>query len=257
MDYVLTVMPIVLLLLGFPIFVILLATAAIVLIFFLNVPLTAGHQTMFGSIDKFALLAVPFFLFAAEVMGIGGMSRRIVAWVMALIGGVRGCRGLTTIGACTVFGAISGSSAATVAAVGGLLYPSLREKYNERFSTGLVASTGAIGVLIPPSISMILYGAAAEQSIAHLFVGGIFPGLLMGAFMAGYVLYYARKHDIRDGEPFNIKHLLATTRFGIWSLGGPPEPPRPQSAPSGRPGAITRLLGPPSARRRHGQRRAG
>ena len=126
----------------------------------------AMHINMFGSVDKFALMQFHFYL-AGEIMGHGGLSKRIVAWVLSIIGGVRGSLALTTVGTCTVFGAISGSSPATVAAVGRLLYGPLRNAgYNEKFSSGLLASSGAIASVIPPSIGMILYGASAEQSVA-------------------------------------------------------------------------------------------
>src|SRR5689334_11908613 len=173
MGAIVQVFPLALLLLGFPIFVILLASAACLLVFFMNVPLVAAHQAMFGSIDKYALLAVPFFIFAGEVMGAGGMSKRILDWCLSFMGGLRGAQGLTTVGASTVFGAISGSAPATVAAIGRFTYPSLRRAYGTRFSTGIIAATGAIDSLIPPSITMILYGAAAEQSVARLFIAGI------------------------------------------------------------------------------------
>ena len=117
----------------------------VLLLFFMDVPLVQMHLTMFGSVDKFGLLAVPFFLFAGELMGIGGISKRIIDWVLSIIGWVRGSLALTTVGTCTIFGAISGSSPATVAAVGRLMYRPLRESgYDEKFSTGLLASSGAI-----------------------------------------------------------------------------------------------------------------
>ncbi|SVD43484.1 uncharacterized protein METZ01_LOCUS396338, partial [marine metagenome] len=141
-EWVAVLMPVGLLFLGFPIFIILIATSAVILMFFTSVPWTAVHQVMFGSVDKFALMAVPFFIFAGELMGYGGISRRIIDWVMSIIGGMRGSLALTTVGTCTIFGAISGSSPATVAAVGRLLYPPLRERgYDEKFSTGLLASS--------------------------------------------------------------------------------------------------------------------
>ena len=151
MDWVMLLVPTALLLLGFPLFIILLATSAVLLLFFMNVPLAAVPQVMFSSIDKFSLLAVPFFLFVGEIMGVGGMSRRIVDWVMSLIGGVRGARGLTTVGACVVFGAISGASVATIAAVGRIMYPSLKQHYGTRFAAGLVASTET---LFTPNVSV-------------------------------------------------------------------------------------------------------
>ena len=215
------VFPLALLLLGFPIFVILLASAACLLLFFMHVPLVAAHQAMFGSIDKYALLAVPFFIFAGEVMGAGGMSKRILDWCMSFMGGLRGAQGLTTVGASTVFGAISGSAPATVAAIGRFTYPTLRRAYGTRFSTGIIAATGAIDSLIPPSITMILYGAAAEQSVARLFIAGVFPGLLLAVLNAFYVVYYARRHDIRDTEAVSLGRFLRTTRASLWSLGAP------------------------------------
>ena len=222
MEWMMAVIPVILLLLGFPIFVILLATAAIILNAHMPVPPMAAHINAFGSVDKFALMAVPFFIFAGELMGHGGISKRIVAWVMSIIGGVRGSMALTTVGTCTVFGAISGSAPATVAAVGRLLYGPMRNAgYNERFSSGLLASSGAIAVVIPPSIGMILYGASAEQSVALLFVAGILPGLLMAGLMAAYILAFAAKTGIQEGEKFNIGAFAAASREGIWALGTP------------------------------------
>ncbi len=215
-------MPVGLLLLGFPIFIILLATSAIILLFFMNVPLAAVHVVMFGSVDKFALMAVPFFIFAGELMGHGGISKRIIDWVLSIIGGVRGSLALTTVGTCTIFGAISGSSPATVAAVGRLMYPSLRSSgYDEKFSTGLLASSGAIAIVIPPSISMILYGASAEQSVALLFIAGVFPGLLMAALMAAYIYFFAATRGIREAQGFEFGRFLTASKAGVWALGTP------------------------------------
>ena len=222
MEWVMAFMPVGLLVLGFPIFIILLVTSATILLFFMQVPLTAVHQVMFGSVDKFALMAVPFFIFAGELMGMGGISQRIINWVLSVIGGMRGSLPLTTVGTCTIFGAISGSSPATVAAVGRLMYPPLREKgYNERFSTGVLTSSGAIAIVIPPSISMILYGASAEQSVAHLFIAGVFPGLLMSLLMGLYIYWYAARRNIREGQPFKMGPFLKASKAGIWALGTP------------------------------------
>ena len=216
------VVPVILLLLGFPIFVILLATSAIVLLLFAPVPPTAVHIKMFDSVDKFALMAVPFFIFAGDLMGRGGISRRIVAWVLAVIGGVRGSLALTAVGTCTVFGAISGSSPATVAAVGRLLYRPLREAgYDEKFSTGLLTSSGSIAIVIPPSIGMILYGVSAQESVVLLFVAGIVPGLIMALLMAAYIYAFAVRHGIREASGFSFREFLSASREGVWALGMP------------------------------------
>ncbi len=222
MGWIMALLPIALLLLGFPVFLTLLATALVLLLFFLDVPLVQMHITMFGSVDKFGLLAVPFFLFAGELMGRGGISRRLVTWVMALVGGVRGSLGLTTVGTCTIFGAISGSSPATVAAIGQIMFKPLRDAgYDEKFAVGVLTSSGAIAIVIPPSIAMILYGMAAEENVAMLFAAGILPGLLIAGLMGIYIYIYATRKGIREGNSFEMKVFLEASREGIWALGMP------------------------------------
>ena len=221
MEWIMIAMPLALLILGVPIYAILAATAAVLLLLG-DIPGAAIHQNMFGGVDKFPLMAVPFFIFAGELMGRGGMSERLVRWALSILGGVRGSLPLTTVGTSTVFGAISGSSPATVAGVGRLLYPSLRDKgYNERFSTGVITSSGAIAIVIPPSIAMILYGASAEQSIALLFIAGVVPGLLMAALMAAYIYFYALAKGIREARGFDFREFGRATRDGSWALGTP------------------------------------
>jgi C4-dicarboxylate transporter DctM subunit len=222
MDWAITLGPLVMLILGFPIFVILIATSAIVLLFFMQVPLTQVHQVMFGSVDKFALLAVPYFIFAGEIMSVGGISDRIVRFMLACFGRTRGSLAFATVGSCEIMGAMSGSSTATVAAIGRVLYkPMLSSGYPESFTSALITASGAIAIVIPPSIVMILYGAAAEQSVALLFIAGIFPGLLIGFLEAIYIVFYARRNNIRDGEKFSWRRVWQTGSTGIWALGTP------------------------------------
>ena len=221
-GWIIATVPVVLLVCGFPVFIVLLATSAAVILLATSLPLTMMPQVMFGSVDKFILLAVPFFIFAGELMSRGGISKRIVDWVLSLFGGVRGSLGLTTIGTCEFFGTMSGSSPATVAAVGRLLYPSLREHgYDERFSVGLITSSGAIAAVIPPSLVMILYGASAEESIAALFIAGLLPGLMIGGMIGCYVIWHATRHGIREGGKFDFGKFVEATRRGAWALGTP------------------------------------
>ncbi len=221
MVWVMILMPLALLVLGVPIFTILAATSAVVLMF-TDIPGAIVHQRMFGGVSHFTLMAVPFFIFAGELMGRGGMSKRLVAWALSILGGLRGSLALTTVGTSTVFGAISGSSPATVAGVGRLLYPALREKgYNEKFATGVITSSGAIAIVIPPSIAMILYGVSAEEDIALLFIAGIVPGLLMALLMGLYIYAYARLRGIRESEGFKLSRFLLATKDGVWALGSP------------------------------------
>ncbi|MBM3487340.1 MAG: TRAP transporter large permease [Alphaproteobacteria bacterium] len=222
MGWVMAILPLGLLVLGFPIFIVLLATAVVLIVGFTNMPLAMAAQIMFGSLDKFVLLAVPFFIFAGELMSRGGISERIVNWVLAMLGGVRGSLGYTTVATCEFFGTMSGSSPATVAAVGRLLYPSLRAHgYDARFAVGIVTSSGAIAAIIPPSLVMILYGIAAEQSIAALFLGGFLPGIMIGLMVAGWVYVYARRNGIREGGAFSLAAIGRATRAGAWALGTP------------------------------------
>src|ERR1700741_2710073 len=157
-------LPVLLLVLGFPIFLILLVTSIVVVLTVADVPPEAIQTYMFGSLDNFQLLAVPFFLPAGEIMAQGGIARRIIAMVMAVVGGVRGSLAVTTVAASELFGAMSHTAVGTVVAMGRMIYPSLQEGgYNDRFAVGLIASSGAIAVVIPPSIAMILYAVSAEQ----------------------------------------------------------------------------------------------
>lgn len=222
MFLVMGVLPIILLVMGFPIFVILMVSSVICILFIMDLPITMVQIELVGSVDNYKLIAVPFFIFAGAIMAQGGISRRLVDWVISLMGAIRGSLALTTVGACTIFGAISGSSPATVAAIGGMLFPSLREKgYTEKFASGLLASSGAIAGIIPPSIAMILYGAAAEESVRHLFIAGVLPGLFIAFVMGVYIYFYARKRNIREGKSFQISRVGRTTRAGGWALGTP------------------------------------
>lgn len=223
MGWVMVALPVSLLVLGFPIFLVLLVTNIVVLLFFMPVPPTVIHQVVFGSIDKVALLAVPFFIFAGEMMSRGGVSRRLLSLVTALLGGVRGSLPLTALGTATVFGAISGATVATVAAVGSLTYGPLRQQgYSDRFASALLVSAGAVSNLIPPSIAMIVYGFAAQTSIVDLFAAGILPGLLMAALFSAYIFGHARRKTTGETpQTASGVELLRACRESVWALGAP------------------------------------
>ncbi|MEO1190726.1 MAG: TRAP transporter large permease [Pseudomonadota bacterium] len=213
MSWLLVLLPLALFLLGVPIFALLLITAALALLTSMPTPPIALHQLLFGGIDKYALLAVPFFVFAGEIMSRGGIAERLVTWVLALTGRLPGSLGVATVGTATLMGAVSGSSPATVAAVGRSLYPSLLERgYSQRFSLGLIASSGSIAVVVPPSIAMILYGASAEQSIPKLFQAGLLPGLLIALAMAATILVWARGRDLGERGAFSWALVWAATK---------------------------------------------
>ncbi|CAN5413545.1 TRAP transporter large permease [soil metagenome] len=222
MSFALGFLPIALLLLGFPIFLVLLSSVSTALVFFMQVPLPALHQNLFGAIDAYALLAVPFFIFAGELMGRGSVADRLVGFVNAGVGSVRGSLAVTTVGSSALFGAISGVSAATVATIGRAMLPALRKGgYPDKFSAGLLTSVGAIDIIIPPSIPMIVYCAAAQQSVPRMYAAGVLPGLLLAAMLCAYVMWYARRNKIGGGERFTWAAFRAATIRGLGALGAP------------------------------------
>jgi C4-dicarboxylate transporter, DctM subunit len=222
MSFALGFVPIVLLLLGFPIYLVLLTAVSVALVFYMNIPLAALHQNMFGAIDVYALLAIPYFIYAGELMGRGSVAQRLVDFVQAGVGSVRGSLGVTTVGTSAIFGAISGASAATVATIGRVMLPAMRKAgYPEKFTAGLITSVGAIDIIIPPSIPMIIYGMAAEQSVPRLYAAGVVPGLMLAGMLAIYVIWFARRNGIGAGEAFDGKRFLSATGRGIWALGAP------------------------------------
>ncbi|HEY2530609.1 MAG TPA: TRAP transporter large permease [Xanthobacteraceae bacterium] len=213
-------LPAALLILGFPIFLILLVTSIVAVLTVANVPTEAIQTYMFGSLDNFPLLAVPFFVLAGEIMAQGGIARRVIAMVMALVGGVRGSLAVTTVAASELFGAMSHTAVGTVVAMGRMIYPALREGgYNDRFAVGLIASSGAIAVVIPPSIAMILYAVTAEQSAIMLFTAGILPSILIGIVDAIYVMGYAKVSGVPRGDRARWATVWKTGKEASWAIG--------------------------------------
>lgn len=221
MIWTLAVVPIVLLILGFPIFLVLLTAVTLSLVFFMNMPMAVLEQTLFASVNAYTLLSLPFFIFAGELMDRGGIASRLVTLVQASMGRVPGKLALTTVGTGAIFGAITGVGAASVATVGKVTYPALRKaNYSEEFSAGLLVSVGAVGVVLPPSIPMIIYGASAEQSIPRLYAAGIGPGLLILLFLSLYGMWAGRKIHAQ-ADPFNLGRFLSAFKRGVWALGVP------------------------------------
>ena len=222
MTFALVVVPVVLLLIGFPIFLVLLSAVSVALVFFMNVPLTVLHQNLFGSVYSFTLLSIPFFIYAGELMGRGSVAQRLVNVVQEGMGATRGSLGVTTVGTSAIFGAISGVSSACVATIGKIMHPAMRAKgYPEHFSAGLVTAVGAIDIIIPPSVPLIIYGAAASESVPRLYAAGFVPGLLIAAMLSAYVMWTARRNGFGDSPPFNLRRFGTALGKGIWALGMP------------------------------------
>ncbi len=219
MTAVLFILPAALLALGAPVFLVFLLGGVLAFAFVLPMPPLAIHQVVFGGLDHYALLAVPFFVFAGELMNVSGMAGRLVVWVLALTGRVPGSLGVATVGSSAAMGLVSGSSAAAVAALGKTLYPRLTDNgYGKERSAGLIASAGAIDIVIPPSIAMILYGLVAEQSIPRLFVAGIVPGIVIAVMMAGFVVVISKKSGISAAGRVDRSTIARATADAAWAL---------------------------------------
>ncbi len=173
-------------------------------------------EDMWIALDKEVLLSIPLFLLVGSIMGRGEIAKRLIDVMREMTGALPGGMAVATILTCGVFAAISGSSAVTLIAVGSIAYPSLiKEGYSKSFSLGALATGGTLGVIIPPSIPMILYGIATETSIVDLFTAGIIPGLLLVTLLSGYTLVVNRRLP-RKG--FSLTRLLAALRAGIWAM---------------------------------------
>jgi C4-dicarboxylate transporter, DctM subunit len=219
-TFVYFILPALLLIAGLPIFVVLILTSTAALVFVAHVPTQALQTYMFGSLDNFPLLAVPFFVLAGEIMGRGGIANRVVTWVVSIVGGVRGSLAVTTVASSELFGAMAHTTVGTVVAIGRLLFPSLtKHGYSERFAVALITSSGAVAVIIPPSISMILYAMTAQVSAIKLFTAGILPSLLIGVVDAVYVLIYARIKMVPLSSPARWKNIWAATKEASWAIG--------------------------------------
>src|SRR5689334_9879931 len=200
---------------GMPIFLVLGACAA-VLFFVSGQPLIGMTQVVIDSLNSSTLMSLPLFVMAAAFMRQGGVAKALVDVCTAWIGGVRGSLGLVTVVSCTLFAAICGSSVATALAMGTILLPAMLERgYPRSFALGVIGASGTIGIVIPPSLSLILYGIVTEQSVPRLFLAGILPGLLQAALFAVWVIFYALWHRLprERAQPFRAL-LRATVRAG-------------------------------------------
>ncbi len=215
---------IVLLLLGFPMMVPLIVASVVGFVAIFG---GIGHletlvQQVIAGIQPASLVAVPMFIFAAEIMTRGQSASRLIDLVMAFLGHIKGGLAISTAGACTMFGAVSGSTQATVVAVGGPLRPRLlKAGYSDRFTLALIINASDIAFLIPPSIGMIIYGVVSGTSISELFLAGIGPGLLILLLFSIYAYIYAVRHNVPTEPRTPWRLRLRAVRRAIWPLGFP------------------------------------
>ena len=184
-----------------------------------NISLTTMSTACLSGLDSFPLMAIPFFMLAGNLMKSGGISRRILDFADAVVGWVTGSVGMVTVVASMFFAALSGSSPATVTAIGGITIPEMKDEgYDPAYATAITAAAGTIGVIIPPSIPFVIYGVAAQCSISDLFLAGIIPGILIGVVLMIVNYVTAKKHGFGHTKKFHAGHLLRTLGDSIWAL---------------------------------------
>lgn len=175
---------------------------------------------MFTSCDSFPLMAIPFFVLGGALMEGGGLSKRLVGFFDTIVGHLTGGLAIVTVVACMFFGAISGSAPATVAAIGTIMVPTMIEKgYDKKWSMALVAASGCLGTIIPPSIPMVMYGVATGASISTMFMGGFLPGIVCGLTLIVIAVIYCHKNGYHgNGLKFSFRRIWDSFKDAVWAL---------------------------------------
>ena len=203
-----------------PVFMCLFFTAVLSFLFFTDMPLLLLAQTLFRSLDAFALVVVLFFILCGNIMTAGSIVEKLIKVANALVSWLPGGLGMAGVLACGLFGAISGSAVATVVALGGFMIPALLENgYDEKYTLGLMTTSPNLGVIIPPSIGMILYSMISNVSLEGLFMTGFLPGILIMLFTCIYTYVICRKQTNLVRKPIpTTRELLTIIKEGFWSL---------------------------------------
>ncbi len=202
-----------------PVFMALFFTGAFGLIFLLGIDPMIVTEVLYRSMDKFALIVVLFFVLCGNIMTTGSIVEKLIKTANVLVGFLPGGLAMAGILACGFFGAISGSTVATVVAIGGFMIPALIQNgYNERFSVGVMTTAPILGVVIPPSIAMILYAMVSNDQLEALFLTGFIPGLLIMLAMSLYAYFVCKKQGLKTGSRPTLREALAVIRESIWAL---------------------------------------
>ncbi|MCV6585104.1 MAG: TRAP transporter large permease [Marinibacterium sp.] len=214
------VMVIALLLVGVPIAVSLGLSSVLFLLMFSDSSLASIAQTLFSAFEgHFTLLAIPFFILASSFMTTGGVARRIIRFSIACVGHFPGGLAIAGVFACMLFAALSGSSPATVVAIGTIVIAGMRQVgYSKDFAAGVICNAGTLGILIPPSIVMVVYAAAVEVSVGRMFLAGVIPGLLAGVMLMVAIYVMARVKNLPKGEWQGWGEVLRSGRDAAWGL---------------------------------------
>ena len=206
-------------LLGMPIAVALGLSSVLTILFFGRDSLASLSLKLFETSEQFTLLAIPFFILAGAFMTTGGVARRMIRFANAAIGHLRGGLAMASVLACMLFAAVSGSSPATVVAVGSIVIAGMtRAGYTQAFAAGVICNAGTLGILIPPSIVMVVYAAATETSVGKLFMAGIIPGITLGLMLMLAIYVRARMIDLPRQPRASLREVLVAGRNSLWGL---------------------------------------
>ena len=209
-----------LLAMGMPIAFSLGLSSILTILFFTNDSLASMSLKLFDTMEHYTLLAIPFFILASAFLTTGGVARRLIRFAIAAVGHLHGGLAIASVLACMLFAAVSGSSPATVAAIGSIVIGAMvKAGYPQPYAAGMLCNAGTLGILIPPSIVMVVYGAATETSVGQLFMAGIIPGILLGLMLMIAIYISARKLKIPTQPRASFGELLVAIREAIWGLG--------------------------------------
>lgn len=208
-----------LMLTGMPVAVALGLTVMAFLFLFTQVPIEIVAQKLFTGIETFEIMAIPFFILAGNFLTHGGVARRMINFATACVGHLHGGLAVAGVFACALFAAVSGSSPATVVAIGSILFPAMVNiGYPKRYGAGAITSAGALGILIPPSIVMVMYAVATNTSIGALFIAGIIPGVVLAFMLAAVTWFIAKRNNYARLPRANFAELLTAFRESVWGL---------------------------------------
>ena len=206
-------------LIGVPVAVSLGASTVLTMLLFTDLDIAAMPQLIFDGINKFALMAIPMFILAGNLLSKGGSARRIIDFAKSMVGHLPGGLPMSAIFACVIFAAVSGSSPATVVAIGSIMFVAIKEAgYPKEYAVGGITTAGSLGILIPPSVVMIVYGVTAEVSIARLFMAGVVPGLMLGGMMILQTYIGAKRLGFKATTPEPWSERIKKFFRAFWAL---------------------------------------
>jgi C4-dicarboxylate transporter DctM subunit len=213
------VLLVVLMLTGMPISIALGLTVLSFLFTMTDVPVQAVALKLFTGIEKFEIMAIPFFILAGNFLTHGGVARRMIEFATSMVGHWHGGLALSGVLACALFAAVSGSSPATVVAIGSILLPAmLKQGYPKSFGAGVVTTSGALGILIPPSIVMVMYSVSTNTSVGKLFMAGVIPGVMLGLVLMIAIYIVARIKKLPALPRASFREWLRAAREAFWGL---------------------------------------